>query len=182
MSIFCENCISTFESKTNSQRKIVSSVLKISIWNYDWRLWEFSGTWKFPGSWTFSSPWKIPGSWIFPGPLENSRGVLISGQTRCAPPYSLSCHVDFFHGNLDFVTSQEEANLKVWFFLWICKREILLPAGGNQPNQALPTAISKYLSKFSSLRLSLKTGHFLLKYSVAYMCLFSSLHFFQEKW
>ena len=56
---------------------------KISIWNYDWRLWEFSGIWKFPGSWTFSSPWKIPGSWIFPGPLENSRGVLISGQTRC---------------------------------------------------------------------------------------------------
>ena len=142
----------------------------------------FQEAWKFSGPGNFQAPWIIPGSWIFPGPLENSRGVLISGQTRCAPPYSLSCHVDFFHGNLDFVTSQEEANLKVWFFLWICKREILLPAGGNQPNQALPTAISKYLSKFSSLRLSLKTGHFLLKYSVAYMCLFSSLHFFQEKW
>ena len=43
----------------------------------------FQGAWKFSGPGNFQAPWKIPGSWIFPGPLENSRGVLISGQTRC---------------------------------------------------------------------------------------------------
>ena len=43
----------------------------------------FQGAWKFPGPGNFQAPWKIPGSWIFPGPLEKSRGVLISGQTRC---------------------------------------------------------------------------------------------------
>ena len=45
----------------------------------------FQAAWKFPGPGNFKAPWIIPGSWIFPGPLENSRGVLISGQTRCAP-------------------------------------------------------------------------------------------------
>ena len=44
----------------------------------------FQAAWKFPGPGNFKAPWIIPGSWIFPGPLENSRGVLISGQTRCA--------------------------------------------------------------------------------------------------
>ena len=43
----------------------------------------FQGAWKFSGPGNFQARWKIPGSWIFPGPLENSRGVLISGQTRC---------------------------------------------------------------------------------------------------
>ena len=43
----------------------------------------FQAAWKFPGPGNFKAPWIIPGSWIFPGPLENSRGVLISGQTRC---------------------------------------------------------------------------------------------------
>ena len=43
----------------------------------------FQGAWKFSGPGNLQAPWKIPGSWIFPGPLENSRGVLISGQTRC---------------------------------------------------------------------------------------------------
>ena len=45
----------------------------------------FQAAWKIPGPGNFKVPWIIPGSWIFPGPLENSRGVLISGQTRCAP-------------------------------------------------------------------------------------------------
>ena len=44
----------------------------------------FQGAWKFSGPGNFQAPWKIPGSWIYPGPLEKSRGVLISGQTRCA--------------------------------------------------------------------------------------------------
>ena len=43
----------------------------------------FQAAWKIPGPGNFKVPWIIPGSWIFPGPLENSRGVLISGQTRC---------------------------------------------------------------------------------------------------
>ena len=45
---------------------------KISIWNYDWRLWEFSGTWKFLGSWTFSIPWNFPG----PGNFQNPWKIL----------------------------------------------------------------------------------------------------------
>ena len=82
---------------------------KISIWNYDWRLWEFSGTWKFPGSWTFSipwnfpgpgnfqNPWKILGFWIFPGPLENSLWVLISAQTGCDVLIPVACVIAIVH-------------------------------------------------------------------------------------
>ena len=39
---------------------------------------------KFQDPGYFQATWKIPGSWIFPDPLKNSRGVLNSGQTRCA--------------------------------------------------------------------------------------------------
>ena len=52
----------------------------------------FQGAWKFPGPGNFQAPWKIPGSWIFPGPLEKSRGVLISGQTRCESASTPSDH------------------------------------------------------------------------------------------
>ena len=47
----------------------------------------FQGAWKFSGPGNFQAPQKIPGSWIFLGPLENSRGVLISSQTRCDQRY-----------------------------------------------------------------------------------------------
>ena len=82
---------------------------QISIWNYDWRLWEFSGTWKFPGSWTFSipwnfpgpgnfqNPWKILGFWIFPGPLENSLWVLISAQTGYDVLIPVACVIAIVH-------------------------------------------------------------------------------------
>ena len=73
----------------------------------------FQGAWKLSGPGNFQAPWKIPGSWIFPGPLENSRGVLISGQTRCGG----WCLDGFpFNSNNNFL---EKHTLFVIHVLWL---------------------------------------------------------------